>query len=357
VQTTIVLLNLIPIALIMIPGFYGYVDYVIADGVTTTRGAALMIGHALLGLAVEVYAIYLVVRMRTSWIPARWRVRNIGLAMRATLALWVVVVLIGVGMYADRYVFQRVPAVAPLLEFRQLGADLYVHAVELDDAEARASLAAVKRHAEHLINLIEGEEGLHYGDNDIDGHLEDPGDGIGLLARLETVATIANDPALTARADALREQLDKIVARSLDLLGAQGLEGTAQPVTEILDLASQANGQGVFAIDFAAREAGVAEAPPLVAASEASGGVTIAENLFDYIPSAVTIPAGTTVTWRNDERAKHTATADDGLFDTGDQDLGVSASYTFSEPGVYRYYCRYHGDVGGVGMAGTITVE
>jgi plastocyanin len=63
------------------------------------------------------------------------------------------------------------------------------------------------------------------------------------------------------------------------------------------------------------------------------------------------------VIWVNDELAKHTATADDGLFDSGDQSLGDSYAYTFAEPGRYPYFCRYHGDVEGVGMAGTIVVE
>jgi plastocyanin len=71
----------------------------------------------------------------------------------------------------------------------------------------------------------------------------------------------------------------------------------------------------------------------------------------------MTIPAGTTVIWNNDEQAKHTVTADDGLFDSGDQALGESYSFTFAEPGDYPYFCRYHGDVGGVGMAGTIHVQ
>ena len=69
------------------------------------------------------------------------------------------------------------------------------------------------------------------------------------------------------------------------------------------------------------------------------------------------IPAGTTVIWVNDEQAKHTASADDGSFDSGDQALGVRFEHTFTEPGTYPYYCRYHGDVGGVGMAGTVVVE
>jgi plastocyanin len=75
------------------------------------------------------------------------------------------------------------------------------------------------------------------------------------------------------------------------------------------------------------------------------------------MPEELTIPTGATVVWINEERPKHTATADDGRFDSGDQRLGDSYAYTFNEPGIYPYFCRYHGDVGGVGMAGVIVVE
>ncbi len=356
VQTAMVLLNLAFIAFIMVPSFYGYV---VAGGSTTGTIAQLMIGHGLLGLVVEAFAIYLILRMRTDLIPKSLRIDNIKAAMRVTLALWVVLVLLGLGIYIERYLNQRTVASAPLFELRQLGADLYVHAVELQDAVDRDSLPAVKRHAEHLINLVEGQEGLHYGDNDTDGQLEDPGDGIGLLARLDTVTAVAADPAVTAETEAVRGQLDQIINLSVDLLGARDVDESSEPVAEILDLAQRANGEGVFVIDRAARSAGVVEAPrPAVAATLGEPGeVTVREDHFLFLPSSLTIPAGTTVTWINDERAKHTATADDGTFDSGNQDLGQSYSVTFTESGFFPYYCRYHGDVNGVGMAGTIVVE
>jgi plastocyanin len=104
----------------------------------------------------------------------------------------------------------------------------------------------------------------------------------------------------------------------------------------------------------------VIQAPSLTVAAQNTGeplSVTIHEDHFRFIPSQITIPAGTSVIWVNDEQAKHTASADDGSFDSDDQELGVRYEYTFTEPGTYRYFCRYHGDVGGVGMAGTIVVE
>jgi plastocyanin len=318
-----------------------------------------MIGHAALGVVAEIVALYLILRMRTSLIPKSLRIGNVKAVMRGTLALWTLLVVLGIGIYAERYLLQSAVASAPLLEFRQLGADLYVHAFEMEDAQGRGSLAAVKRHAEHLTNLIEGKSGPHYGDIDGNGHVEDPGDGIGLLARLEAVATTTGEPA-AAQAAAVRQQLERIVALSLGVIGTPDVAGMGPSGQEILDLARQANADGVFELESLARAAGVTQAPSLALATETAGqavSVTIHEDQYRFIPSQLTIPVGTTVIWVNDEQAKHTATADDNQFDSGDQDLGVSYAHTFTEPGTYRYYCRYHGDVGGVGMAGTIVVE
>ena len=116
----------------------------------------------------------------------------------------------------------------------------------------------------------------------------------------------------------------------------------------------------MFALESAARDAGVVQAPSLAGVGQSTGeavSVTIHEDRYSFIPSQLTIPAGTSVIWVNDEQAKHTVSADEGQFDSGDQELGVRFTYTFTEAGTYRYFCRYHGDVDGVGMAGTIVVE
>jgi plastocyanin len=164
---------------------------------------------------------------------------------------------------------------------------------------------------------------------------------------------------VAAETEAVHNEIARIITLSVDLLGARDVDEADEPVAEILELAQRANGEGVFAIDRAARAAGVVAAPRAEVAATLGepGEVTVREDAFLFLPSALTIPSGTTVTWINDERAKHTATADDGAFDSGNQDLGQSYSVTFNESGVFPYYCRYHGDSGGVGMAGTIVVE
>jgi plastocyanin len=305
-------------------------------------------------------ALYLVLRMRTQLIPERFRIKNIKLAMRTTLALWTVLVLLGVGIYGERYVFTRTETSAPLLQMRQLGADLYVHAVELDDA-AGFSLAAVRRHAEHLVNLIEGSSGPDYGDGDGNGRLEDPGDGVGLRARLEAVAAAAPGDATAADATAAEADLDRIVALALPLEHIQGIEGASGPADEVLTLARRTNGGSVEHLDIAARATGVLE-EPMVLVAVAAGSVApdtaaVHESGIQYAPKVLTVPVGTTVEWVNDEVPKHTVTADDRSFDSDTQSQGDTFSHTFTTPGTWLYYCRFHGDAGGLGMSGTIIVH
>jgi plastocyanin len=76
------------------------------------------------------------------------------------------------------------------------------------------------------------------------------------------------------------------------------------------------------------------------ATAESTDMIDIAD--FKYMPEAVTVTAGTKVTWTNSDDAAHTATADDGSFDTGDLDQGDSKAITLDEPGTYSYFCRFH---------------
>jgi plastocyanin len=356
VQTAMVLLNLFLIAFAMAPSLF---NYVVEGGTTTGTVATLMIVHGVLGTVVEVVAIYLILRMRTKLIPERFRVKNIKLVMRATLVAWTALVLLGLGVYGERYLIQQPDeASAPLLQMRQLSADLYVHAVELDDAATRFSIAAVKRHAEHIINITEGSAGPDYGDLDGNGHLEDPGDGIGLRNRLDAVLAVTPDQA--AEADTAHARLDRIVALALVVVGATDITAATAPVAEILDLSKRTNADGMLRIDLAARAAGVDEEPmslDIAAGSAAPDTTTVHEIKIKYSPETITIPVGTTVDWVNDERPKHTVTADDGTFDSTTMAEGDTFSHTFTQPGTWLYYCRFHGDVGAVGMSGTIIVK
>ena len=79
-----------------------------------------------------------------------------------------------------------------------------------------------------------------------------------------------------------------------------------------------------------------------------------------FAPASFTVPAGGVVNWFWPVgSAGHNIVPDDG---NAPATSGAPAGYpkylsfTFANPGVYRYHCAVHGGPGGVGMAGTITV-
>ncbi len=72
---------------------------------------------------------------------------------------------------------------------------------------------------------------------------------------------------------------------------------------------------------------------------------------FSFQPGSLTIVAGTTVNWINNDGAYHTIAADNGEFDSGPLMSGDQVSMTFSRPGSYPYHCSIHPS-----MQGLITV-
>jgi plastocyanin len=63
---------------------------------------------------------------------------------------------------------------------------------------------------------------------------------------------------------------------------------------------------------------------------------------FTYQPDPVVVQVGGKVTWQNQDTAPHTATADDGSFDTGTIEKGKIGSETFKEAGTFTYFCEIH---------------
>ncbi len=63
---------------------------------------------------------------------------------------------------------------------------------------------------------------------------------------------------------------------------------------------------------------------------------------FAYGPDPVVVAAGGKVIWQNEDAAPHTATADDGSFDTGTLEKGKLKSETFKEAGTFPYFCEIH---------------
>ncbi|HVZ53648.1 MAG TPA: cupredoxin family copper-binding protein [Pseudolabrys sp.] len=86
------------------------------------------------------------------------------------------------------------------------------------------------------------------------------------------------------------------------------------------------------------------------AAQAAEMQVTI--DNFTFGPQELKVKAGTTVTWTNRDDIPHTVTSDKMLFRSKALDTDDKFSFTFTTPGIYKYFCSLHPH-----MTGSIVVE
>ena len=91
-------------------------------------------------------------------------------------------------------------------------------------------------------------------------------------------------------------------------------------------------------------------ASPAPAAAQAGAVVTV--QLFQFQPSPLTVPAGTVVTWTNQDDTEHTVTsgtpgARDGRFDSPLRGKGATFTFTAQQPGTYAYFCSRHDSMRG----------
>ena len=90
------------------------------------------------------------------------------------------------------------------------------------------------------------------------------------------------------------------------------------------------------------------------------GGPMVTVDTFDFQPDPLVVPAGTTITFLNEDAIDHTVTAGTRenptpeVFDGELPDQGSTFELTLDEPGTYDYFCEIHP---GPGMTATITVE
>ena len=78
--------------------------------------------------------------------------------------------------------------------------------------------------------------------------------------------------------------------------------------------------------------------------------VHIKDDAFN--PPSVTVKAGDDVTFVNDDDDAHTATADDGSWDSEGLNQGQKWSHTFAKAGKVTYHCTVHPF-----MKGTLVVQ
>lgn len=86
-----------------------------------------------------------------------------------------------------------------------------------------------------------------------------------------------------------------------------------------------------------------------VAPPKAASDVTIKN--FNFGP-AITVAAGSTVTWHNSDGEPHTVVSADGLFRSAALDTGETFSFKFTKTGTFKYVCTIHPR-----MVSTVTVK
>lgn len=73
---------------------------------------------------------------------------------------------------------------------------------------------------------------------------------------------------------------------------------------------------------------------------------------YQFAPAAITVPAGTRVTWTNADVFTHSVE----LLDDGDTTMimapGQTATFLFARPGLHHYECSFHAQM----MKGTVEV-
>ncbi|MCI0446176.1 cupredoxin domain-containing protein [bacterium] len=85
--------------------------------------------------------------------------------------------------------------------------------------------------------------------------------------------------------------------------------------------------------------------------------IRIRDNSFD--PPVLSVVVGRVVAWRHEGSSPHTVTSGSptqnpgGRFDSGTLRNGQGFTFTFSEAGIYPYFCKVHGAM----MSGTIQVR
>jgi plastocyanin len=88
--------------------------------------------------------------------------------------------------------------------------------------------------------------------------------------------------------------------------------------------------------------------PPGVAAA---GKAEVKIDNFNFSPAALTVKAGTQITWTNGDDIPHTVVSN-GTFKSKVLATGEKFTFTADKPGTYSYFCSIHPN-----MTGKVVVE
>jgi len=93
--------------------------------------------------------------------------------------------------------------------------------------------------------------------------------------------------------------------------------------------------------------------PPGVAAAPAAAGkAEVQIDNFSFSPVALTVKAGTQITWTNGDDIPHTVVGEGHTFKSKVLGTGEKFTFTAGKPGTYSYSCSIHPS-----MTGKVVVE
>ncbi|CAG4889954.1 cupredoxin domain-containing protein [Paraburkholderia saeva] len=79
-----------------------------------------------------------------------------------------------------------------------------------------------------------------------------------------------------------------------------------------------------------------------VPAAHAQDANAVVIKNFMFEPMAMTVKAGSTVTWKNLDGEPHTVVNDAGIFRSAALDQNDTYQFKFDKPGVYKVFCGIH---------------
>ena len=281
--------------------------------------------HLIPGLIAQLLATYLVIRMWFSnVIPERLAVANIKPYMRATLALWLVTAVLGVVTWA---VFNRGFLSSP---------------------------SAAGNAAPNVVQLVAGNKfdppdlsiktgtTVQFVNADTKPHTVNADDG-----------SFASGPIKPGAAYTHTFGQPGDIPYYCDFHGKVGHVGMAA----VIHVAGSPVAVATDSPTSTAAATSVATSAATENAAAPKGSVFTVELKDDfYSPKEITIPVGATVHFVNKGTTEHTATADDGSFDSDQISVGASFDQAFPKAGTVPLYCTNHGESGGKDMSMVIHV-
>ena len=82
------------------------------------------------------------------------------------------------------------------------------------------------------------------------------------------------------------------------------------------------------------------------------GGSAVTVQRFTFSPASITVKAGSSVTWTNNDEVSHSIKSPDGAFTEQALPSGGTATVSFANPGTFAYVCGIHPF-----MSGTVVVQ